>query len=606
MTIRLRFIVAAVVSVVVLLIISLVSYKTTDTVRIKSEAYDKIMLSKDLIADILPPPEYIIEARLVSYDMLKAKDASALSSLESKMAILEKDFNARQEFWAKSSLDASLKSSISGIAKSSAHDYFALVNKKLIPLLRQGAKTEAEALVEGELKDLYEKHRNNIDLLVSAATKQAQNDEQASDKLLSSGMMRLAIVCILGFVALSFIFVLAERSIVGRIRQFGRITSELAQGDADLNRRISFEGNDEITEVSSGFNLFLDKVATLAQAAKVEALRANEAQMESAESLVKSKMMIDLSGHMTSGAIFGAKDLQDSINVTVESIASVNSVNDKASVVIKDVQCSTDEITRSITNIVEMINSNRLSAEGLSKSIDEIGNIIALIKDISDQTNLLALNAAIEAARAGEHGRGFAVVADEVRKLAERTQKATSEVEVTINTLKQNANNMVESSEHTEGQAKESSEKLDGFKSSLDELIHNTSVIKSGNQLVSFEIFGILAKLDHLVFKFNAYSAVFENNSKTGFSDHHNCRLGKWYEHGDGKRVFGTTDAYKRMEQPHRLVHEYIINALKCIERGDCVQKRDQLIAAFASAEGESSKLFIVLNDMIEEAKKLS
>jgi len=215
----------------------------------------------------------------------------------------------------------------------------------------------------------------------------------------------------------------------------------------------------------------------------------------------------------------------------------------------------------------------------------------------------LALNAAIEAARAGEHGRGFAVVADEVRKLAERTQKATSEVEMTINMLKQSAGTMVESSETTEEYAMDSSRKLDDFSHTLEELISNASNIKSDNQAISYEVFGILAKLDHMVFKLNAYNSIFDNELKAEFADHHGCRLGQWYEHGEGKTAFGSTEAYRRMESPHKLVHSNILTALSCLRENKCIERRVELVASFGEAEQQSALLFTILNEMIGEAK---
>jgi methyl-accepting chemotaxis protein len=153
-------------------------------------------------------------------------------------------------------------------------------------------------------------------------------------------------------------------------------------------------------------------------------------------------------------------------------------------------------------------------------------------------------------------------VADEVRKLAEKTQRATSEVEASINVLKQNSLNMVEGSEKTEMMASQSAEKLDAFKSILSTLIDNAVTIKNQNENISYKLFASLVKLDHLIFKTNGYLSVFECRTVGEFSDHHNCNLGQWYEKGEGKKVFGNLESYKSLDAPHKKVHDLIREAV--------------------------------------------
>lgn len=217
---------------------------------------------------------------------------------------------------------------------------------------------------------------------------------------------------------------------------------------------------------------------------------------------------------------------------------------------------SADEIIKNITALKAIVSSTVDNAERMADLSESISRITSTITDITDQTNLLALNASIEAARAGEAGKGFAVVADEVRKLAGRTEKATVEITGLVKDIGLQATTVQKDMMEISDMVLDVSGNSEQIVKSFHEFRKAARIQSATTKKVANVLFGNLAKVDHIVFINKLFDYV-NNHGRMEYSpaDHHNCRLGKWYESGIGHQEYRSLTSYSKLLAPHEKVH---------------------------------------------------
>ena len=418
-----------------LVVFAVVAFTTLSKVKVSGPLYELITADKDVVADYVPPTQSLLTAEAYCVKMEESSDQATRQHYLDLFKGEQKDFEEGHAVWMHRLPEGKLRQLMAATAYTAGHEYLEIAQAEFVPAVLNGQMSKAHETRVSKMAPLFLQQAAAVDEVVTLANETVKNQETETAAVMSSSLMTLMGIGIVGGVIVCLLGLVIARGILGPLGKTLTVLQALAVGD--LRQKVEVDSTDEVGDMGRALNQAIGSVAKAVSSIAENAMHVASAS----EELNTTSQQITANSEETSAQADVVSKAAQTVSQNLQTVATGA---EEMGASIKEIAKNASEAAKIATSAVRVAETTTATVSKLGESSSQIGQVIKVITSIAQQTNLLALNATIEAARAGEAGKGFAVVANEVKELAKETAKATEDISRKIEAIQADTKAAVE------------------------------------------------------------------------------------------------------------------------------------------------------------------
>jgi methyl-accepting chemotaxis protein WspA len=402
---------------------------------IGSPVYSELNQRKELVNEMMPPPLLVGRSYLMLHEMESSADPAEIRRLTGLFKEYEANYQQRREYWlSKLSRDDPTRQTLEVTAHQAAVEFYRLANEEFLPNIKgdPAARARASKVLKEQITPVYREQSR----LIQEAAKREIDITLANEQRIASDLSFWQSVSLwMTLLALAFFGIvgwLMVRSIATSAEMLNVAVRQMASGAADLTARLAVHGSDEMGQLAEGINALIAKIQGIVGKARESSLQLLAIASQIASTARSQEQTVNNLSASTTQVAASVRE----VSATSKDLAgTMNEVSQTASHAADLATRGRDNTTKMATEMKQLVESTASVSTKLGmirEKADSINAVVTTITKVADQTNLLSINAAIEAEKAGEYGRGFLVVAREIRRLADQTAVATLDIETMV------------------------------------------------------------------------------------------------------------------------------------------------------------------------------